>query len=68
MEVCTDLALLSFSSSVRSSVFSRSYRIDPGWMASIRSRTGRLLLMEPSCTNRRTFQSSQQHFVMLRSS
>lgn len=44
----TDFALLSFSSSVRSSVFTRSYLMEPGWMASIRSRTGRLLLMDRS--------------------
>lgn len=48
--VCTYFALLSFSSSVRSSAFTRSYLIDPGCMASIRSRTGILLPIEPSYT------------------
>lgn len=45
----TYLALFSFSSSFRSSVFRRSYLIDPGWMASMRSRTGMLVLILPSC-------------------
>lgn len=53
--ICTNFALLSFSSSVRSSVFSRSYLIDPDWMASIRSRTGILLLMDESYTHTHRF-------------
>lgn len=46
VSISTNFALLSLSSSPRSSVFTRSYLMDPGWMESIRSRTGMLLLMD----------------------
>lgn len=65
-KLSTNLALLSFSSSVKSSVLSRSYLIDPGWMESIRSRTGILLLIDRSYRESRCITITHMHSGWLR--